>query len=335
MQSGEQTFSKENYRDFFGIQDENEIAFTESIVEAVERIDPTLLPRPFKHPYAAFIAAKKSGFAGLLDVLKSKEEQARKIEALDALANIFLHSGVEESVVTELKALLAEQSEPTMIALYAKCISISQDEAFLHQQILRLADDDPAIVASSARLLGYGAYRPAVEILMNLVSPSRMYESRYVIWALGEIGSENALPVLEHALASAFRTQHCMIALGKIGMMTSIPHLMPFILYGLSEQKDAAYRALASILNKNREHEDAISALRTELEHVIKGQLDDSRVVLQPQTRFFMLLCLARLSVKLDTSQIRRHIGIELNEQEAGQMASFFMRRKNQTTLND
>lgn len=297
-----------------GLKKQAERDFVEALVAALGKMDRALLPPPATHPFASLIAQGPRGIDPLLEVFEKSHASGdthQMANALDALAHVLL--GTRDTGAQErLKAALKTTEEVEVAALLEKTLAIAGDDQTLVEQLKRLGDDDPAIVATAARLLGFGRYRPAVPALKALVSPERFYESRWVIWALGEIGDPSALPALEIALAHAFRVVDCLIAIGKIGQLTSIPALTPHLVAGVSEQKDAAVRALAMILDKNRDEARYIGALRDQLASMIERDLADPNAPLSASTRFHMLLCLGRLGHKLDESRVKKYLGVSL-----------------------
>jgi hypothetical protein len=319
-------YSDDTYRDVLGITDEREIKYAEHLVHALGQIDPSLLPQTMSHPFSALIAQGRAGLDELMSVVETASVE-RRLEALDAIAHIFLNGGATPVLLERLKVMMRAETAPEMVACFAKCVAMGGDEDFLLEQMTRLADEDPGIVAAAARLLGYGGYAPSLPVLTSLVSPTRMVESVHVIWAIGEIGSVEGLPVLEHSLRMGFRTVECMIAIGKIGQLASIPKLTPMMHFGLPEQREAAYRALAMILHANRDTPALLGMIGEELVGMMIRQLDELGVSLGTSTRFAMLLCLARLEHKLDVARVRRYLGIEMDDLEASDMASFFIRR--------
>jgi hypothetical protein len=326
-----QGYSERTYKQLFGIKKAKDIEFADDLVGALGRIDRALLPPAATHPLAGLIAAGLSSVEQLVDIIDAGEEQ-NQLDAIDAIAHILLYAPAPDAVVKRLrsrlhKAGVAEQN-PDKVALLAKCLALGKDEELLRHQLLLLGDEDPGLVASAARLLGLGGYVPAVPALVALLSPDRLFESRMVIWALGEIGAVEALPQLEYALGSAFRTVDCLIAMGKIGSLTSLPMLTPMIVSGLPEQRDAAYRALAMILDKNRASLASLAPMPEELARLVLHQLSDADLELSGATRFHMCLCLARLGMRLDTARVRRFLRLHLEEGEATKMASFFMRKE-------
>ncbi len=320
-------FSVDTYREVFGMTSAKDIQFAEGIGRALQRLDENLFPLSQKHPFASFIASGKMGLGYLLAALDAPDNQEAKWHALDGIAHIFLQGGATREAVNQLKENLRHEESPEDVALLAKCIAVSGDEAFLREQLQRLGDADPGIVASAARLLGYGGYVRAVPVLCALVSPTRLYEARHVIWALGEIHDVVALPVLHHALLNNFCSVECLIAIGKIGSVISLSKVLAFLLDGTCHQREAAYQALSSILHQNRDVDLSLDTLGVELRATILRQLEDGEIEKTTGMLFHMLLSLARLGEKLNAAQMHRYLKVELDEKEAGEMAAFFMRR--------
>jgi HEAT repeat protein len=311
----EPAFDEATFEKAFGLKKKADRDFVDGIVSALQKIDRALLPPPASHPLQSLIAQGPRGIDSLLDLVERGTDRQRK-DAVDALAHVLLGTHADDKSRGRLKAALKATDDVDMAALLEKTLAIAGDEAVLVEQLRRLADEDPAVVASAARLLGFGRYKPAVPALKGLVSPERFYESRWVIWALGEIGDPAALPALEIALSHAFRVVDCLIAIGKIGQLTSIPLLTPHLVGGFPEQKDAAVRALAMILDRNRDNARTMGALRDQLAGLIERDLSVVDAPLSGSTRFHMLLCLARLGHKLDEPRVKKYLGIGLEESE-------------------
>lgn len=325
-ESTQSLFPEAAYQRLLGLNDAKDIRFAEQVVGTLQRIDRGLLPPAAEHPLGHLIAQGQAALPQLLDLVDRGSER-EALDALDALAHVLLYAPLPEPLLPRLRHQLELDQSPDRRALVAKCLAIGRDQAFLTEQLKLLADPDPGAVATAARLLGFGRFAPALPLLRELVSPTRVYESRYVIWALGEIGMREALPTLELALGSAFRVVDCLIAMGKIADLTSIPRVTPMIVDGLPEQRDAAYRALAMILDRHRDLLAVLPELSKELGGLVLHQFADDKLKLSGSTRFHMCLCLARLGHKLDAGTVRRYLRIDLEDSEAGGMASYFMRR--------
>lgn len=332
-----QALPEETWRDLFGLAKKVDRDFGEKLVSALAKIDRGLLPPAAPHPYEAQIAAGSAGLEALFSELESGDQRAWW-NALDAIAHVFFTmtapdstagSGVPAVWLNRLHKQLAPALGRTADeqALVVKTLAIAQDEGILRAQLARLADADPGIVATAARLLGLGRCAPAARILRELISPERFYESRAIIWALGEIGDPAVLPALYRSLAQAFRVVDCLIAIGKIGQITSVGELMPMILSGAPEQRDAAWRAMAMILDHHRNAEKDLGVIFSQLKNLIEVQLASSTLELSGSTRFHMLLCLARMGGTLDAARVRRYLQLGVDESEASAVAKVFEKR--------
>lgn len=317
--TSEPAFDEATYAKALGLKKKGERDFAEGLVAALAKIDRALLPGAAPHPLATLIADGPRSIDKLLALVERGTGHAQ-LDAIDALAHVLLGAPQKEAA-TKLRAQLAKTDDANLAALLEKTLAIAGDDPTLLLQMQRLSDEDPAVVASAARLLGFGRYKPAVPALKGLVSPERFYESRWVIWALGEIGDPSALPALEIALSHAFRVVDCLIAIGKIGRITSIPMITPALYGGFGEQKDAAVRALAMILDKNRDDARTMGALRDQLAQFIERDVADPLAPLSGSSRFHMLLCLARLGVKLDESRTRKYLGVGVEDKKAAVFA--------------
>lgn len=262
-----QALPEETWTDLFGLSKRSDREFGDRLVTALSKIDRGLLPPASSHPFEGFIARGTAALPDLLPLLETGTERDW-FNALDAVAHICFAitsagsdgrtgGAVDGAIIGRLRAQLKRPDlSIDQLALVTKTLAIARDHGVLHEQLHRLADSDPGVVASAARLLGLGRYAPASRILRELVSPERFYESRAVIWALGELGDPDVLPTLYRALAQAFRVVDCTIAIGKIGQLTSVGQLTPLVLTGAPEQRDAAVRALAMILDHHRHEQN-------------------------------------------------------------------------------
>ena len=330
-----QALPEETWRDLFGLAKRADREFGDKVVNALRKIDRGLLPPAATHPYEEHIAAGVHGTAPLLALIGVGTER-EWFNALDALAHVCAaltasdrddDVSVPAAVIAALRAQLKRTDlSPDHLALVVKTLAIARDPGVLQEQLQRLADPDPGVVASAARLLGLGRYTPAARVLRELVSPQRFYESRAVIWALGELGDPDVLPALYRALAQAFRVVDVAIAIGKIGQLSSVGQLTPLVISGADEQRDAAWRALAMILDHHRKEQEPLAELFATLKGLIEAQLG-SELALSGSTRFHMLLCLARMGSPLDPARVRRYLQLGIDDDAVG-VASLFQKRR-------
>jgi hypothetical protein len=298
-----------------GLKQRVDRQLADDLIAALEDADERLLPKPASHPMAALLSEGARAVDKLLALVESGSPRERR-DALDGLSQLLL-TQAQPHAKDRLRAVLKREPDAELAGLLASALAIAGDERLMFEQLRRLGDDDPAIVASAARLLGFGRFRRAVPALKGLVSPDRFYESRHVIWALGEIGDPDALPALLIALSNAMRVVDCLIAIGKIGELTSVPHVTPLLMLGTAEQKDAAARALSMILDKNRELLRSETSMREALFPFIERELSDLSSAITVSTRFHLLLCLARLGVKLDPARLRTWLGLPVDAVKA------------------
>jgi HEAT repeat protein len=310
----------------FGLSQRSERAFADKLVDALSRIDRALLPAAQTHPLLSAIAEGAASVDALVGLVEQGTAQQR-LDALDALAHVFaaLPEGAPLPALVRLRAALGREASPAVVALFAKVLAIGQDDVLLREQLRRLADPDPGVVAAAARLCGFGRVRAAVPALVELVSPARFVESRAVLWALGEIGDPAALPALQRAVAHAFRVVDAVVALGKIGDVAAVGTITPLLLSGTPEERDAGYRALAWTLDRHRADRAALAELFRTLRGLIETQLAADEP-LSGSTRFHMLLCLARMGVVLDEPRVRQHLRLGVDD-DVAPLAQFFARR--------
>ncbi|MDA0713554.1 MAG: hypothetical protein O2897_06165 [bacterium] len=328
MPNAPTAFSHNTYQDILQLNDEKQIQFAEEIALALQAIDPTLLPLQSAHPFSNFIKSAGEKNLDLIQVAAQENLSTEvRLQALDALGYVYLKNLSTTQEIGALKKLISKDRNTTIKISAAKCLALSKDEEFLIEQTKLLGDNDPAVVAAAATLLGFGRYLRALPVLTALVSPFRLFESTSVIWAIGEIRSKDALPVLERALKESFRTNECLIAIGKIGELTSAANLAPFLLSGLFNQREAAFEALASLLHQNSDTPDLLKILGEELIEVIQNQLQKKLYNDSIKTRFYMLLCLARLGHNIEPAQIKHYLKLHLSKDEIGNIANYFVKR--------
>lgn len=317
-------FSSEIYTQFFGLTQPEEIAFAEEVAQALRQLDPNFIPSIEKTPLDQ---RQPNNLHHLLGLYTNAQNLNEKKAILESVAQVYLQGGITQESIAALKSLLAQAQDSEELGLLAKCIALSGDVHFMQLQMARLQENDPLLSASAARLLGYGAYQAAVPLLCTMLNPIRFIESVHVIWALGEIGDTRALPVLEGALKSGFRSIECLDALGKIGALTSIASITPFLMQGYLPQQEAAYRALAAILDHNRDHQEAIKTLKGTLLPIIQHSLEENDPACTTR-HVYALLCSARLGEKIKPAKLRQLLRAKLPLQEMQGLGNFFFQYK-------
>lgn len=325
-----QFYDDRTYRGVFGLHAPADQVWANRLLGALARIDPFLLAGTSKHPLMYLIAAGQEGIDPLLQLVETTMGRPR-FEALDALAQIFVAMAPPPAALARLRAVLAREPSPEVQADLLKTLALARDPALVREQLERLADPDPGIVASAARMLGYARFAPAAQVLARLVSPERSFEARFVIWALGEIGADIALPALYDAVEHGFFVVDVCVAIGKIGQITSVGRLVPVLLRGLAEEREAAARGLAQILDRHRPLDAGSSVLEPLFERLtdlFQNLLNTADARVSPSTRFHLLLGLARMGRRIDPARLRRFLNVTLDGDELEGVAAFFASRR-------
>ncbi len=104
-----------------------------------------------------------------------------------------------------------------------------------------LSSSDPDLVIGAALVLGRMNDKRAVPFLLRAFLTPDGKKAQAIAWALGELGDAQAVPFLEEAILASFIPSSAIIALGKIGVRSSLP-----ILLACLEEKDELLRALAA-----------------------------------------------------------------------------------------
>ena len=92
-----------------------------------------------------------------------------------------------------------------------------------------LGAEDPRMVNGASYVLGYARWEPAVPYLNFVAGKDRADVSPTAIWALGQIGSEDALEMLHPMLIQRKRPEWIAGALGDIGALSSLELLVPML----------------------------------------------------------------------------------------------------------
>jgi hypothetical protein len=300
-------YSAEVYRDIFGVTDPNDVALAETFIKYAAKADAALLPAGGTHPCADLIREGMRSTATLLAYLGAPPPGCSALDAADALVQIYEGLPAPAEVRDALRERFHHAESDEERAAYTQALARLGDEELLSVNQTMLSADDPSIVRGAATILGLGRYRPAVPVLRLLVSPKRFVESDAVIWALGEIGDEAAVPELERALLAQFRMPEVLRALGAIGSLNSVPLLLNYLKPGYEPVQEAAYAALAMLLARQRDNLMALRDVRPTLIFGIRGQLEKEHT---PSCKLAMLLCLARLGEKLDRAVVYRCLGM-------------------------
>lgn len=295
--------------DVLSLEDPEAAALAKALVPALRAIDPGLVPAVLQHRFLTEIQAGPRATSELLAIYrKASDDEQTRASVLDALAHILDRDPPDGQVVGALQKILGGTRSPRLASLAARALATAGEPGFLAQQRGFLASDQPSDVRLAAKLLGYGRDEGSVSALVALLNPDRGAVLDVVLWALGEIGSEDALPALHGLLDVFVQVELTCEALGKIAAPASIPRLLPFVTNADGGQRRAASEALARILTQQGPTGDETldGRLRSQLETVLER---DDRL----DVRFFALLGASVLGAHVSPSRILERLGGEVD----------------------
>jgi hypothetical protein len=321
MASGEAAplLPKEFVAALLGTEDPDEVKLTGAVVEALAKIDPELAPRLFDHPLADFIVKGVDAFDELIAAFGEASDEMERAAFIDAVAEIIDRQHATGRALEFLQKVLGETEESRVASLAARGIALAREPGFLEQQRNFLASESPSEIRLSARLLGWGRYEPAVDLLLAHIHTDNMAVADAVIWALGEIRSPAALPKLHRMLSDAIRTEDVLDAVGQIGDSTSVPRILPYLRDGSASQQRRAARALARVARKSGP--DLDPALRETARAAAEGVVDHTE---DPFVGFYAILSVSLLGGYLDPQRILKALGGKLSDDDMSPMQALF-----------
>ncbi len=315
--------SPEFIGDVLGVNDPDKIRLAKTLVQALEKVDPELVPQALAHPLLDEIYQGLQAAPGLLKLYRQSKDEMDRAAILDALARILENDNSSLEVIDALQKILGSTKSPMLASLAAKALATAGEEGFLEQQRNFLASDNPADVRLAARFLGHGRYQPAVPVLMELLVADRMASIDVVVWALGEIGDPAPVPRL-HAMFEKFvEVEIVAEALGKIGSRASVMRLVPMLLEGVESQRAIAAQALGRIIQANDGglgDKATTRSVRAALEKVIDR---DPSV----KVRFYSLIAFGMLGGQIEPNRLITILGAKLSEKETGAMRALIRKQ--------
>lgn len=306
--------------ELIGAERAEQVRFTDQVLAALGKISPDLVPTLYQHPYADLILRGPGAFASLIERADKAPDDTTRAAAIDAIAEVITRDYATREAVEALTRMLSTSKSELVVSNAARAIALAGDEGFLEQQRAFLASKSPSEVRVAAKLCGYGKYRRAVPLLLDLLRDDQLALSDVVIWALGEIGDPSALPKLHRMLGAHLRVELVVEAIGKIGEPSSVVRLLPVLLEGATEQRERAAQAIERITRKNNGQlydAELERSVRVALERVIEQ--DESK-----RARFHALIAFSLLGGHLEPQRILGALGAELGHEELDAMSSFF-----------
>lgn len=309
-----------------GLDDEKHRAFGQQVIQALEKIDPALTPKLLHHPLAAEISKGIAAYPKLLTRFeKAKNDEERGL-ALDAIAEIASAAYPTKELVEALQKILSEAKSDVVASMAARALASTRDESFLELQRQVVMTKSPSELRIAARLIGYGRYQKAAEALLAVLTPDNAVCADVVIWALGELGSEEAVPKLHTLLTQFGMTEEVLSAIGKIGSRASVVRLTPILLEGMPKQRELAAEALGRIAKK---HGGSFGdpGLDTTMRAVLEKVIDSDQ---NKAARFHAIVAYAILGGHLDSKRILAALGGKLSAKEVDAVGAMLTTQKSQ-----
>ncbi|MEE2960365.1 MAG: HEAT repeat domain-containing protein [Myxococcota bacterium] len=183
-------------------------------------IDERYLERPMSHPFSAQIEIGFGSFDELFTLIKNDNTDiATRALAIQALGVILKSQGQDPVATSLLIHYATEKNGPQLLRTEAgKALLVAENPDFIEAFLSRLGNANPAIAEAAAHAMGVARCHRAIEPLIELFAKSdAITVQSEAAWALGEIGDERALEILE----ASFMSERCLIpvivALGKMG----------------------------------------------------------------------------------------------------------------------
>jgi HEAT repeat protein len=312
-----------------GLDDARHKDFGAQIIQALEKISPELLPKMIHHPFAKEIARGADSYTKLLDRARHGKSDEERAGAIDAIGEIASRESANEEVIGALQKILGEAKSELVASMAARALASANDAAFLEHQHNLLLSDKPTEMRIAVKLLGFGRYARAVPALLDVLKVENAVVAETIIWTLGEIGDEAAVPKL-HALLTQFgMTEEVLEALGKIGSRASIVRITPLLLEGSEDQRELAAEALAKIARRNHGSfgdPGLDQSMRAVLEKVIDE--DQSRVA-----RFYAIVAYSLIGGHLEPKRILAALGGKLSDKELASVEAVLLPGRSASAL--
>jgi hypothetical protein len=296
------------------------------LIRALAVIVPELSLTPGQHPLQSHIEAGVKAYPRLQELLAQAPNGHEQALVLDAIAHVIERDphNVPVEVLRAVTHAMSASTDSTVVTAAARALAVAQEEGFLAQQRAFLASPDPVEVRKSARLCGWARDKAALEPLLLALRPDNIVCADMIVWALGELGNERAVPKLHGMLLGFAEVEPVCVALGKIGSPRSIEILLPFVREGTGSQREAATSALCAIARK---HGAAVALPEhaATLNGVLYKAMDDDE---NPRVRFWAALALAELGVEVSEQRMLKALGAKASSSDVSKIGQFFANRR-------
>ena len=255
--------------------------------------------------FASDIRRGFDGVPAIISALAAADFETR-IDALRALAVMHDRGLVTDSSLEYLIRFAAQRStvdEEMMWTLIA--LGRARIEPLMTGFVRMLGEPDSARVTGAGYALGGGRWRPALAALIDIVHRASGGPASAAIWALGQLGDPEGLPVLHRALAQGRFVQWIPGALGDIGALVSLDVLMPVLFDQRPNVRFLAAAAMFEIVRRHAGHD--LDLERRRFEVPLNAAWNRS-----PRDRAagLILVTLANLGARIDPERVRITFGV-------------------------
>ncbi len=215
----------------------------------------------------------------------SSEDPDERADAAEILGKI----GSKKAVLY-LKRYLNDPSAKVKLSVSLALIQLGEKK-LLDEIIKNLKSDDKEVVIGSILALGNARYKEAVPYLLDIFRTNDPTIGSAIAWALGEIGSPEAIEMLETAVENYFVAPNACEALGKIGSIDSIECLLSACDSPNDDTKAYSARAISMIINKNKNNKRLFIKYLPKINKKLKNLLNHKN----PKVRIFSALALYQI----------------------------------------
>jgi hypothetical protein len=309
--------------DALGFKDPKPSQFVDDLVRALEKLDPSLVPKSVQHPLVDRVLAGVDSLDELVAMLSRAPDDDARATILDVIGEIFRLHYPTLRAVEAVYAWLGDSQSMAVVNACCKALAFARDDRFIADQRRVLVGSNPYQAACAARLLAMAGDVESVPHMIAMLHPGNMVMADSLVWALGELRASKALLVLHTMVQRHVLIDDVLEAIGKIGDVWSLEILVSVLTGGTISQRELAAEAVVKILKRNDaglESEPVRPVLRSTLDRVLRS--DSSAKV-----RFYCAIALAIVGEELSPSFIKQTLCTRLTSTEADAMGAMLSRR--------
>jgi HEAT repeat protein len=294
----------------------------ERVIEALQRFAPELLPDDLAGREPTKFASHD--IPQLILAAEREIDEGIRALVIDTLADRIDEAGATPDVRAFLWETMRKATSRVLRSTTAKALAVARDEVFLGKVRSSLATANLVDLRLAALMIGFAKDAESLPRLLELLSLERLAACDAIIWAIGEIGSSEALPILHSFLAMHIFSVEAAQAIGAIGDPLSIVPLLEAVMFDDPALHAAAMQALVRIIHRLGDastlEAEIIGAITSVLDHLI----DRAGT---PIARYYALVAYGLLGGQLHPNRIMAALGAVLPKEQMSKMSAFFVGR--------